>query len=274
MQGLIYYNIGMKCLVRLAVSISTLVNHFADQITILADDDGFSECEKIAKHFCVNIMKANFTHIDGKNIPFLNKCRLDVKTPYDKTIFLDSDTIVLNNFYEVFKMLDDHEFIVTQMCKWMSNKGPYRKRIEGWKNHINREIFEHAFDEPKAVNIGFYAWRKGAKIFDNWLYTAMKNQESFIPDEIACQILLPHVPHLVIGSEYNTSCKHEELTENSKTLHFHGRKHCRIDEKGNYLYHADSWYRQFDKIKEWPFIKDNIKYDAQLRRNLPIHERM
>lgn len=273
MQGLIYYNVGYKCLVRLAVSISTLVNHFADKITILAGSNGYDECEKIAKHFCANIIRADFNEIDGKNVHFLNKCRLDSITPYNKNIFIDSDTIVLRDFYEVFKMLDDHEFIVTQMCKWESNRNPYRKRIEGWKNFLPREIYDTAFDEPKAVNIGFYAWRKGAKIFNNWFGIARKNQNSFIPDEISCQILLPKVPHYVIGSEYNTSCKHEQLTENSKTLHFHGRKHCRI-ENGNYLYHADSWYRQFDKIRDWPFVKDNIKHDPQLRKYLPIHERM
>jgi hypothetical protein len=168
-------------------------------------------------------------------------------------------------------MLDQYEFIVPQFSAWKSAKRPYYKRILGWKPYLDENYMQRAFDEPKAVNIGFFGWRTGAKIFDNWHGLALKNKESFIPDEISCQILLPHVPHLVIGNEYNTSCKHDKTIDNAKTLHFHGRKHCRI-ENGVYKNHCDLWYKEFDKIRNDEVVWQNIKYDPMLRKHLYLHK--
>ena len=268
MEGIIYYNIGLKCIVRLAVSILTLIKNVKKDITILSDSNGYSECEKIAKHFGVNIVNADFPSGQGKNYPLLNKCRINIVTPYERSIFLDSDTIILKDFSEVFDLIEPNEFVVTQMCKWESTGRRYRPRIAAWENKIHNETMLHAFDEKKAVNIGFYGFMKNAKIFNNWFSLAVKNRNSFIPDEISCQILLGHFKHLVIGSEYNTSCKHEVVTENTRTLHFHGRKHCRI-ENGKYLYNSNLWYDEFDKLRGNDFIEENIKNDRHLLRYIP-----
>ena len=270
MEGIIYYNIGYKCLVRLAVSISTLRQRHQGNIAIICDKVGYEECKAIADYFKVDILQTNFEEFPGKNVALLNKCRLHQMTPYEKTIFLDSDTIIFRHFPECFQLLDKYEFIVPQFCGWTSRGKQYRKRIERWKGVIPDKLYHHAFDEPKAVNIGFFGWREGAIIFNDWFELALMNRNSFIPDEIACQILLPHVPHLVIGSEYNTSCKHERLTEKAKTLHFHGKKHCRIVGR-KYLFHSELWYKEFAKIKALPFVQNNIPHDKMLVSNLQRH---
>jgi len=272
MEGLIYYNIGTKCLVRLAVSVSTAIRNFKGDITILADGDCFDKCFKIAKEFKVLIKNPRSDDFIGKNFALLNKCRLHQITPYSKTLFVDTDTLIMQDFSECFKILDDYEFIVPQFCTWKSMDGHYRRRIDLWKGFVSDELMEHAFDESAAVNIGFYGWRAGAKIFDEWFNTALKNRQSFIPDEIACQILLPHYNHLILGSEYNTSCKHEALTEKTKTLHYHGRKHCRV-ENGQFLFHSDLWYQEFEKIRHLPCVYENIQFDRHLLKYLPEYEK-
>lgn len=272
MEGLIYYNIGLKCLTRLAVSVSTAIRHFKGEITILADGDCLPQCQQIGKQFNVKVQAVSSDDFIGHNFALLNKCRLHRVTPYQKTLFVDSDTIILRDFSECFKMLDEYEFIVPQFCTWKSRGGHYRHRIELWKGFVSDELMACAFDEPAAVNIGFYGWRTGAKIFDEWFNTALKNRMSFIPDEIACQILLPHYNHLILGSEYNTSCKYEQVTEQTRTLHFHGRKHCRL-ENGQYLYQANRWYDEFNKVRDIPCVKDNIEHDNQLRKYLPEYDK-
>lgn len=273
MEGLIYYNIGLKCLVRLCVSISTLVRYFYRPVFILSDPGCYEECAEIADHFGVGIIKSKFETSEGKNLPFLNKCRINNQVELDKTLFLDSDTIVLQDFSECFNLLDEYEFITSQFANWKSSDRHYSRRIENWRTKIDDSYIDHAYDEEKAVNIGFYGWTNKAEIFDKWFALALCNRDSFIPDEIACQILLPWVSHLVIDSMYNTSCKHELLTDKSKVLHFHGRKHCRI-ENDKYLYHSDMWYKEFDKIRDLSFVKKHIKNDRQLVKNLPLHDKI
>lgn len=273
MEGVIYYNIGMKCLVRLVVSLHTLRKVYAGAITIISDADCLVPCTIIAKQFNADVIVSKFDTAQGKNMAFLNKCRMHQVTPYDKTLFIDSDTIVMKDFSDCFALLDEHEFIVPQFCDWKTSGSRYKSRIKSWEGHISEALVRHAFDEPKAVNIGFYGWKKGAKIFDGWFDLALKNRDSFIPDEVACQIILPHVPHLVIGSEYNTSCKYEPLTENTRTLHFHGRKHCRV-EACKYLYHSDLWYSQFDEVRIFCANNGFIQYDRMLLRYIYSHDIM
>lgn len=273
MEGVIYYNSGFKCLARLAVSLSTLVRNFIGDITIICDKQSFEKCKAIADYFKVKILLEPFDNIPGKNIPMLNKCRLHLATPYEKTLFVDSDTMIFRDFSECFKLLDDNEFIVPQFCNWHSDNKQLKNRIENWRGKIDDNLVNHAFDEKAAINTGFYGWREGASIFNVWYDTAIKNRESFIPDEIACQILLPQYPHLIISNQYNVSCKHEPLTGEARTLHFHGRKHCRI-ENSVYKYHADMWYAEFDKIRELDCVKDIYNLDPMLRKHLHIHERI
>lgn len=270
MDGLIYYNAGYKCLVRLAVSISTLVQYYNGNVTVLADEISYDECLKITKFFDVDCIETEFDADREKNWVLLNKCRLHEKTPYDRTILLDADTIVLKDISDAFKYLDNTTFIVTQMSNWLSTDRICRKRIKGWEKYLPDRIYYHVFGEPKAVNTGFYGWVKGAGIFNDWCNTAKLNRLSFIPDELACQILLPHYDHLVIPSEYNTSCKHEELTDKSRTIHYHGRKHCRIQD-GKCLHHSDLWYNAFNCIKELPFVRNNIQHDRMLTKNIGLY---
>ncbi len=272
MDGLIYYNIGFKCLVRLAVSIATAIQKFRGDITILADGDCYGKCLQIARQFGVSIKAVSSDDFIGHNLALLNKCRLHRITPYQKTIFVDSDTIILQDFSDCFNLLDKYEFMVPQFCDWTSDGMRYKPRIECWRGFVSPELMAHAYDEKKAVNIGFYCWRSGATLFNDWFNTALKNRMSFIPDEIACQILLPNHNHYVLGSEYNTSCKHEPLTGKTRILHFHGRKHCRI-ENGVYLYHSDLWYREFDKIRNLLCVAENIEYDNNLCKYLPEHDK-
>jgi lipopolysaccharide biosynthesis glycosyltransferase len=206
-----------------------------------------------------------------KNWVLLNKCRLHEKTPYEKTLFLDSDTIVLKDISEAFQHLNESEFVVSQFSNWLTSGKRYRKRINAWEGKIPEEAIKGAYKEPKAINTGFYGWRKGAKIFEKWHDTAKLNRQGFIPDELACQIILPNYDYKILSSEYNTSCRHEPITDKARTIHYHGKKHCRILD-GQYLNHSDLWYKAFDKIKHLPFVKENIQHDRMLVKNLGKHE--
>ncbi|MFW6121938.1 MAG: hypothetical protein ACOC80_13730, partial [Petrotogales bacterium] len=72
----------------------------------------------------------------------------------------------------------------------------------------------------------------------------------------------------VVPSIYNCSCKYDNVNSKTKVIHYHGKKHCRIDDNGKFLYNSDKWYSEFEKIKHLDFVKDNIQFDSQLRKNI------
>ena len=271
MDGIVFYNAGRKCIVRLAVSISTLVKHCSSPIAILSDSDGYDQCSRVAQSFGVRVIPANFERDTNKNWVLLNKCRLHQVTPYDRTLFFDSDTIFLSNVVDAFSYLDDHEFIVTQFANWLTKGRHYRKRIENWRGILSDEVVDRAYTEQRAINTGFYGWRKGAKIFDTWYDTTKLNRTTFIPDEIACQILLPGYDYKIIDDRYNYSCRLTKIIKGVKVLHYHGRKHCRLSDD-KYVFNSDRWYSEFDKVRQLPVIEDNIQYDKQLRTYLRLRD--
>lgn len=275
MDGIIYYNAGLKCLTRLAVSLYTLCNNYSGKICIICDDISAEYCEKISNIFSniTVVVKYEFDKNPGKNETLLNKCRINIASPFDRTIFIDSDTIILKDISDCFNYLNESEFIVAQFSNWKPCDNPYRKRIKGWESIIGKDEVLLTLKQQKSVNTGLYGWVKGAKIFDEWFNLACKNREGFIPDEIACQILLNRYSHQVISSQYNVSCKHEKITDEAKIIHFHGKKHCRID-NGKYLYNSDLWYRYFDAIRHYPIIEEITKFDRFLCKYLILHDRM
>jgi hypothetical protein len=148
-KGVIYYNVGRGSLVRLAVSISTCVKHYPkEQITILADYEGYDDCKKMAEHFGVNVKLIELETLDKKEI-LLNKCLAHTYTPYDNTIFIDADTIILNSFDELHDAADEDEFVVTQFSDWTTKRSVIRKRIKEWKP-IFPEMMKEALEQKRA----------------------------------------------------------------------------------------------------------------------------
>jgi len=269
--GVIYYNVGKGALVRLAVSLSTCIRHYPkERITILSDYDGYDECKKMANHFGVNLKIIELEKLSKKQV-LLNKCLAHTYSPYNNTIFIDADTIVLNEFEELHDEADKHEFVVPQFSDWTTKRRTIRRRIKEWKP-IFPDMIKEALQERPSINVGVFAFRKDSELMKVWFDYAKHGTEMFIPDEQCCHILLPKFKNSIVSHDYNTSCKFDEITEETKILHFHGRKHCRLDDKGNYVFNSDKWYEEFDKIKELNFIKDNIQHDRQLRKFLPRRE--
>jgi len=270
--GVIYYNVGKGALVRLAVSLATCVNHYPkDKITILADYEGYNECKKIAKHFGVNLKIIELEKLDKKEV-LLNKCLAHTYTPYDNTIFIDSDTIVLGSFDELHDEAEKHEFVTTQFSDWLTTRGVIKKRIKEWKP-IFPDMIGEALKERPSVNVGVFAFRRDSEFMKVWFDYAKHGTHMFIPDEQCCHLLIPKFKNSIVSHDYNSSCKYDEITDSTKILHFHGRKHCRVDEDGTYKFNSDKWYAEFDKIRELDFVKDNIQHDRQLRKHLPMRDK-
>jgi len=264
-RGVIYYNIGLKMLVRLSCSINSLRRIYSGNVSILADEIGYPECKVIGNHFGVDVVKVNLTK-DKKNAALLNKCLLHTVTPYDISIFIDSDTIVYKPFFELFDLAKIHGFVTTSFSNWTTKRGTIYRRIKAWRELLPNYM-DNAMKEAPAINTGTFAFRKDSTLMKDWYDVAVQRYDSYIPDETACQVILHRYPNLVVSKNYNTSCKYDSpLTDEKKILHFHGRKHCRINHKGEYEYNSNLWFDEFRKIMNLDFVRTYTQHDPQLRR--------
>ena len=240
-QGVIYYNVGKSCTVRLLVSIYSLMKHYNGPITILSDgEESHLYCERIAKHVGIDFKKVTFNIKQQHNYPYLAKTRINEVTPYDYSVFLDADTLVTGRIDELF---NSYPFTITRMAEW-ETKGPLMsKRIKSWRPYASR-LVRPALRYGKAVNTGVYAFEKNAPIFNEWFTLTSKNSTSFIPDEIACQLLITKYEHLMLDCRFNYSCKFGPPIDDIRIIHYHGRKHCRV----GLPFNADKWINVYNEV--------------------------
>ena len=246
-NGLIYYNYGEGCLPRLAVSIHTLRKHYDGPVTIISDgEESGRVCKlfKTDKRLNVDIVEPNVEVRRGKNHHYLAKCRLHELTPYDVSLFIDSDTIVTGDLTPLIPMAEEHEFVVPQFCNWKSKGRMISKRIMEWKDIRPRDM-KRALEYGPALNTGVMAFTKESKFMKDWFRVARKGRGFFIPDETSCQVILWRYPHKVVESFYNASCRYDDCSKPEvRLIHYHGRKHCR----DGLPFNGDKWVAAYHEV--------------------------
>jgi len=278
-EGVVYYNVGEKMAVRLAVSVHTLRKVYDGPITILSEGmPSHAFCGPIAKRYGCNVQDTVFNATEGKNTTYLNACLVGEHTPYDTTVWLDSDTTIHRRFDELFEAANRNDFAIAQFADWKTKhkKHPEKLskiggRIECWRGILPDHWLQRAIEFGPAINCGVFAFNKRSSLVRDWHELARKGQfDSFIPDEVCCQIMLaqPEYKCEIMPQHFNCSCKYSDPWEDDvRIVHYHGRKHARF-EGGHPQYNSDIWYAQFQQIRDWEIVQDYISKDRQLRNNL------
>jgi hypothetical protein len=255
-RGVVYYNTGTRCLVRLLVSICSLRNFYSGPVTILLEgDDSLGICSRIGTATNADIQAWSSGIPDGKNRHLLAKTRYCSGSPYDTTVAIDSDTLVVGAIDELFHLAEESEFCVAQFANWRSNDGLVGKRIREWQG-IHPLDIEHALDFGPAINCGVIAFKKRAAFCQDWRRLALPGRELFIPDEVSCQVTLHRYPHRIVDQRWNRSCKYDNPDKpDTRIIHYHGEKHCRPGlpfHGGKWLQELEAAYEQnVASLKEW-----------------------
>lgn len=256
-------------IVRLAVSLNSLRKAYQGPVTLLIDGEGKEDCIELAKKYSCDTKEANYTY-GIRNCVYLNACLSGCSTPYNVSVWLDSDTVVLKNFDELFDYSEQHEFAIAQFSTWRTERGQIRRRILAWRD-IYPELMDKAIAFGPAINCGVFGFRKDSKLMTDWYDLALPGYKTFIPDEVCCQIMLHKYPHIILPAEYNTSCKYGKVDDNTRIIHYHGRKHSYI-ENGVFLHNCKHWYKEFDEVRTLDVVQRNIINDPQLRRYIKTYD--
>jgi hypothetical protein len=273
-RGVILFNAGRKMLCRAAVCLHTLRRHWDGPVALLLDTESVEawDCLQIGKlcgEYAASPVQVKFQTDEGKHRAYLNKCLLHKHTPFDVSLLIDLDCIVQGDVTPMLDAAEQDEFALCQFHDW-EVKGMIRKRAAFWETILPADMMAAAYNYPAAINTGIYAFRRDSQLMHDWWGYAMQGRESWIPDETCCQAMVASYPHRLMSPRFNTSCRYGDI-EKAVIIHFHGRKHCRFhDGSVQFQYNSQMWYREFEQIRELPFVKSYILNDRMLRKYLPI----
>lgn len=222
-QGVIYYNRGKGCLVRLIVCMKSLRKHYSGNITLFQDGEHDQQLIKdIQKEFGADIIY----DMNPDSATLVRKIEVSKKSPYDYTTLIDADMIAVGKIDETFEAAKKYEFVATHFSNWLSSGGTIRGRILRFKT-VRPEWMNAAINYGPAINTGVYSFPKDSPFFNEWLPLAKEGEamHTWIPDEVACQIILPRYKSHVLPAKFNVSVNYDPDTQDKRLIHFHGRKH-------------------------------------------------
>ena len=158
-KGVIYYHRGKSCIPRLCVSISSLRKHYGGNVCVIQEGPMEDWLRNFLKDFDVQIKD-----VPEQDIPTLVRKSLVWKdSPYDITMYLDVDTIVMETVDEFIQRIEEYPFVATWFSGWQTTGGSMQKRIKDW-NKVNPDFIQPALDYGKAINTGIMGWQKNASI--------------------------------------------------------------------------------------------------------------
>lgn len=247
-NGIIYLNAGRKMLPRLLVSAHSLQKHYDGPISIISiGQESHPICLTICKNLGINLVQVE-QNLTCRHYYWFEKSRTHLYTPYDNTIFIDSDTLVVNNIDELFDEIDQNDFIVPQFSNWLSSGSRISKRLRSW-NHIDEKLVKQTIESKMpSVNVGVYGFKKTSELMKYWFDFTIQNPSAPLPEETSCHLLLQKYKGKIISNKYNCSCKHDNpRLDDVKIIHYHGRKHCRF-KNGEPLFNSDLWIKAWKEI--------------------------
>jgi hypothetical protein len=262
-RGIVYFNMGTGCAVRLLVSLRSLRRVYEGPVTIVSvGEDSHLLCNRIGAALGADVVRWAPPIPPGRNTAYVAKTFLATVTPYELTLVIDSDTVVLRPIDEMFSHAEEREFCVTRMAAWKTRGKRMSKRIRLWERLLPEDI-EKALAFGPAINTGVFSFRKDAAILKEWQKMSLLGRENMLTDETCCQVLLHRYRHSVVDSYFNCSCAHDDPSSpQTRVIHYHGRKHCRP----GLPFHGARWVKEYESARE-----ENI---ADMRSWLPGSDRV
>lgn len=224
MDGILYLMIGTKHAEHLVVSLRSLRQHWQGSVAIICDNDGMRFCrDACGMHELPGVELVPFDYQRhrkkrrGSGGVYCAKTMMHELTPFDRTVFLDADTLVCGDLTPVFS--EGEQVKVTQWMDWVSTGKMMAGRIKEWQQQAPAEV-ERQLSRPwPAINTGVIGFTKDSwPTMNAWAEMTARNIR-FICDEIAMQLIFPDWPCVVLDDRYNTSpCYRESRLKHGVAL--------------------------------------------------------
>lgn len=222
-NGIIMFNKNKKCTVRALVALYTIRKYYNGPITFFIETspEGFNDS---VRYFGCDVVELEE---NTKLKTLIRKTQIFANTPYENTLWLDSDTILVGKIDEMFGYLENYDVAIPHFSNWYSDGHIIKRRINNFKEHVSDKIFNIALEHKPAVNTGVVAYRRDSQFLRDWIDLTIKtNGLCFISDEVAFQVLYPSYQGIYIAPmKFNVSARFGNDVEDKRIVHFHGSKH-------------------------------------------------
>lgn len=272
-RGVILFNRGNGMIVRAIVTLNSLRRYWDGPVTFYLEPPYPKEFEQVCKYYKVNVIKNDHR----PDMPVLiRKTDMFTNPVYEKTLWLDIDTIVSGPIDEMFDLLDNADCVIPHFAGWWSDGRTISKRINRFeKTPVNKNYIKKALEHHPAINTGVLSFKKSdnwKKFVNDWVALALEGSKAkiFIPDEVAFQILYPSseewgITVKIAPTDFNVSVLHDPNSKDPRIIHYHGDKHV-LD-----VPRCSIWKQEFENMRKdnTANINDFLKYaDKRLNKYL------
>lgn len=251
-RGIIMFNRGDQCCVRAIVAMNSIRKFWNGPATFYLETPYPKEFDEACKFFNFDIIHNDEKH-EYKTL--IRKTDMFGNPPYDRTLWLDADMVVVGKIDEMFDMLDDADCVIPHFCGWYSDGKIISKRIKRFEGIAEESHFKKSMEHYPAVNTGILSFRKSEKwkkFVEYWVDLADRGSKKhiFIADEVAFQILYPSagewgIKVAIAETNFNVSVLHDhDKSKDRRVIHFHGKKHV-LD-----VPMCDIWKQEFKTLME------------------------
>ena len=269
-KGVLFFNIGSNCLLRTFVAIYTLRKHYeGDAAILLSKNDEHSQFVidnmktfDIQPHWYEPIVECK------RNTGYTIKPHVIEQSPFDVTLYSDTDVIFKDDPSELFDITRKHNLVFTPYRDWVTTGKGMSRRIKKLSDIIPPDQIQASLDYGTALNTGVLGFTRNntQAFFKDWIETTLKGEGRFIIDELVCQCICHKYPHALVSNEWNYSCRENDCSP-GKIIHFHGRKHARPERYKNSIL----WIEQFNLLRNSGILSDEtmkqlIQFDRYVRR--------
>ena len=259
-HGVVYLLTGPAHAARLVTSLWSLRQYYDGPVTVFTSHPVSHEIGRL----CTQDGRLQVEHrtirpLDRRNGSYLLKLAIPRQSPYERTVFLDADTLVVGNISDLFSSLDDHDLALTQFADWNSTTSVVRQRIESWhrvrQNYFDdaswKQLLGAALKAHPAINVGVFGFRRGVPALELWRQLGWIGRKTFICDEIAMQIMLPQLDSRILDCRFNCSPVFAKAQNDVRVWHFHGDRHMSAGRALWWPAYQDALAHNVARLTEW-----------------------
>jgi hypothetical protein len=232
-RGVVYFNHGTRCLVRLVVSLWSLRKVYKGPVAIL-DTDANKDFHAALRdrRLDAEVVPLSIT-MYRRHSAYIAKSTLWRHSPFDMSLLLDADTVIARPIDQLIGFLGlNPGLVVTRFSDWITTGNIVGNRIKRWADvphdmaaKLARKCLRNALP---AINTGVVGWRRDCPTLREWESLTAAGWRTPFTDELAMQLLIASRDHTLVGEKFNASpIYYRGRPEDAVIWHFHGGKHLR-----------------------------------------------
>jgi len=164
-RGIVYMLIGSRHAVVTTVSITSLRKWWDGPVVLFCRDED-SQCygKFIAEDSRLGVEVINFSPtIQKRHTGYAAKPLIPQLSPFEQTIQIDGDTIVVGKLDELWPQ-NDKEVVLTKFGDWTTKGRIIRNRVSKWLEVAKKEAENSLNNEYPALNTGVLSYNKMSEL--------------------------------------------------------------------------------------------------------------